>query len=273
MTIATLSGQINLTRPKTPKWWFSKGNLLISRKSRLVKYYKKNPSTDQAVPNPFDVSKNRHSRSRGKGTTLSANWKTSTSPTARSLKLPHSPWRNGREVGAVGARETRFLPVDFSLAMFGIVFNSPWKASSTCPIFFGMNVSELFLHLNPSLVCHLCPTVSLSIRRVRSTLWARLLQQSGPMTSKLLIDVLVRWESPKPMSGTVPALTKDRLTRLVIFHLKRRAPTTTLANPLVSTRSYPSRWPLTSSLDRGASHCRVWMKYLPLIDSGGTNYN
>ena len=29
----------DLTRPKAPKWCFSKGNLLISGKSRLVKYY------------------------------------------------------------------------------------------------------------------------------------------------------------------------------------------------------------------------------------------
>ncbi len=29
----------DLTRPISPKWWFSKGNLLISGKSRLVKYY------------------------------------------------------------------------------------------------------------------------------------------------------------------------------------------------------------------------------------------
>ena len=29
----------DLTRPISPKWWFSKGNPLISGKSRLVKYY------------------------------------------------------------------------------------------------------------------------------------------------------------------------------------------------------------------------------------------
>ena len=29
----------DLTRPIYPKWWFSKGNLLVSGKSRLVKYY------------------------------------------------------------------------------------------------------------------------------------------------------------------------------------------------------------------------------------------
>ena len=32
------SNYSDLTRPH-PKWWFSKGNLLISGKSRLVKYY------------------------------------------------------------------------------------------------------------------------------------------------------------------------------------------------------------------------------------------
>ena len=29
----------DLTRPISPKWWFSKRNPLISGKSRLVKYY------------------------------------------------------------------------------------------------------------------------------------------------------------------------------------------------------------------------------------------
>ena len=33
------SNYSNLTRPIYPKWWFSKGNPLISGKSRLVKYY------------------------------------------------------------------------------------------------------------------------------------------------------------------------------------------------------------------------------------------
>ena len=32
------SNYSDLTRPH-PKWWFSKGNLLISGKYRLVKYY------------------------------------------------------------------------------------------------------------------------------------------------------------------------------------------------------------------------------------------
>ena len=32
------SNYSDLTRPH-PKWWFSKGNTLISGKSRLVKYY------------------------------------------------------------------------------------------------------------------------------------------------------------------------------------------------------------------------------------------
>ena len=35
-----ISGQIIATsHDLTPKWWFSKGNPLISGKSRLVKYY------------------------------------------------------------------------------------------------------------------------------------------------------------------------------------------------------------------------------------------
>ena len=33
------SNYSDLTRPISPKWWFSKGNPLISGKSRLVKYY------------------------------------------------------------------------------------------------------------------------------------------------------------------------------------------------------------------------------------------
>ena len=33
------SNYSDLTRPIFPKWWFSKGNPLISWKSRLVKYY------------------------------------------------------------------------------------------------------------------------------------------------------------------------------------------------------------------------------------------
>ena len=33
------SNYSDLTRPIFPKWWFSKGNPLISGKSRLVKYY------------------------------------------------------------------------------------------------------------------------------------------------------------------------------------------------------------------------------------------
>ena len=33
------SNYSDLTRPGPPKWWFSKGNPLISGKSRLVKYY------------------------------------------------------------------------------------------------------------------------------------------------------------------------------------------------------------------------------------------
>ena len=34
-----LSNYSDLTRPSSPKWWFSKGNPLISGKSRLVKHY------------------------------------------------------------------------------------------------------------------------------------------------------------------------------------------------------------------------------------------
>ena len=33
------SNYSDLTRPISPKWWFSKGMLLISGESRLVKYY------------------------------------------------------------------------------------------------------------------------------------------------------------------------------------------------------------------------------------------
>ena len=35
----------DLTRPISPKWWFSQGNPLISGKSRLVKYYSIWPDT------------------------------------------------------------------------------------------------------------------------------------------------------------------------------------------------------------------------------------
>ena len=38
MYVYIWSNYSNLTRPH-PKWWFSKGNPLISGKSRLVKYY------------------------------------------------------------------------------------------------------------------------------------------------------------------------------------------------------------------------------------------
>ena len=38
MLVYIWSNYSDLTRPH-PKWWFSKGNPLISGKSRLVKYY------------------------------------------------------------------------------------------------------------------------------------------------------------------------------------------------------------------------------------------
>ena len=39
LTLVLVKLARDLTRPISPKWWFSEGNPLISGKSRLVKYY------------------------------------------------------------------------------------------------------------------------------------------------------------------------------------------------------------------------------------------